>query len=79
MKHIIFNYIYKEIDNICIIYMSIYKLYVSLCQGHMYLSVYGEISKITRMTKFIKTKFNKSDDQTNIDNIELLLILNSIR
>ena len=30
----------------------------------------------TRMTTFIKTKFNKSDDQTNIDNIELLLILN---
>ena len=24
----------------------------------------------TRMTTFIKTKFNKSDDQTNIDNIE---------
>ncbi len=23
----------------------------------------------TRMTTFIKTKFNKSDDQTNIDNI----------
>ena len=34
---------------------------------------------ITRMTTFIKTNFNKSDDQTNIDNIELLLILNSIR
>ncbi len=32
--------------------------------------------QITRMTTFIKTKFNKSDDQTNIDNIELLLILN---
>ncbi len=30
----------------------------------------------TRMTTFIKTKFNKSDDQTNIDNIELLLIFN---
>ncbi len=27
----------------------------------------------TRMTTFMKTKFNKSDDQTNIDNIELLL------
>ncbi len=25
---------------------------------------------IKRMTTFIKTKFNKSDDQTNIDNIE---------
>ncbi len=25
----------------------------------------------TRMTTFIKTKFNKSDDQTNIDNIEI--------
>ena len=24
----------------------------------------------TRMTTFIKTKFNKSDDQTDIDNIE---------
>ena len=24
----------------------------------------------TRMTTFIKTKFNKSDGQTNIDNIE---------
>ena len=24
----------------------------------------------TRMTTFIKTKFNKSGDQTNIDNIE---------
>ena len=24
----------------------------------------------TRMTTFIKTKFNISDDQTNIDNIE---------
>ena len=23
-----------------------------------------------RMTTFIKTKYNKSDDQTNIDNIE---------
>ena len=30
----------------------------------------------TRMTTFTKKKFNKSDDQTNIDNIELLLILN---
>ena len=30
----------------------------------------------TRMTTFIKTKFNKSDDHTNIDTIELLLILN---
>ena len=26
----------------------------------------------TRMTTFIKTKFNKSDDQTNIDNIDFL-------
>ncbi len=34
------------------------------------------IDNITRMTTFIKMKFNKSDDQTNIDNIELLLILN---
>ena len=24
----------------------------------------------TRITKFIKTKFSKSDDQTNIDNLE---------
>ena len=24
------------------------------------------------MTTFIKTKFNKSDDQTNIDNIQIL-------
>ncbi len=28
------------------------------------------ISIETRMATFIKTKFNKSDDQTNIDNIE---------
>ncbi len=35
--------------------------------------------KQTRMTIFIKTKFNKSDDQMNIDNIKLRLILNSIR
>ena len=27
------------------------------------------IVRLTRMTTFIKTKFNKSDDQTNIDNI----------
>ena len=33
----------------------------------------------TRMTTFIKTKFNKSDDQTNIDNIELLQILQNIK
>ena len=26
--------------------------------------------KQTRMTTFIKTKFNKSDDQTHIDNTE---------
>ncbi len=25
---------------------------------------------VTKMKTFIKTKFNKSDDQTNIDNIE---------
>ncbi len=35
--------------------------------------------KITRMTTFIKTKFNKSDEKTNIDNIELRLVLNSIK
>ena len=28
------------------------------------------LAKEIRMTTFIKTKFNKSDDQTNIDNIE---------
>ena len=30
------------------------------------------------MTTFIKKKFNKSDDQTNIDNIEQLQILQNI-
>ena len=38
-------------------------------------NVGGQELNVTRMTTFIKTKFNKSDDQTNIDNIELLLIL----
>ncbi len=31
-----------------------------------------DITHKTRMTTFIKTKFNKSDDQTNIDNIKYL-------
>ena len=31
------------------------------------------------MTTFIKTKLNKSDDQTNIDNIEQLQILQNIK
>ena len=35
--------------------------------------------KKTRMTTFIKTKFNKSDDQTNIDNKEQLQILQNIK
>ena len=29
------------------------------------------IAKETRMAIFIKTKFNKSDDQTNIENIRV--------
>ncbi len=60
MKHIIFNYIYKEIDNICIIYMSIYKLYVSLSQGHMYLSMYVEISKIKSSKMYISPSIKMS-------------------
>ena len=31
-----------------------------------------DISKKTRMSTFIKTKFNKLDDQSNIDNIPTL-------
>ena len=35
-------------------------------------TLYLFVTKIikTRMTTFIKTKFNESDNQTNIDNIE---------
>ncbi len=32
--------------------------------------IFQNDSYLTRMTTFIKTKFNKSGDQTNIDNIE---------
>ena len=31
---------------------------------------YNYFYRINKMTTFIKMKFNKSDDQTNIDNIE---------
>ena len=44
---------------------------IFLLQEHdcfVYLQIIRQLNITTRMTTFIKSKFNKSDDQTNIDN-----------
>ena len=49
------------------------------CQYYPHYKSLKTINDIkTRMTTFIKTKFNKFDDQTNIDNIHYLQILQNI-
>ena len=63
---ILYNLIQYKQGNRNISYNLFYLIEIFLDKSYGTTTEYN----LKRMTTFIKTKFNKSDDQTNIDNIE---------